>query len=188
MYDSLIKQVKASVDIIDVAKKYGINVNRNNKALCCFHSEKTPSLSFHKEKQIYKCFSCGKGGDVISLVSELLNINALESAKQLNQIFGLGVDFKKPTPNFELNKYKQIQEAKERFYKWYNETLQILCDYLHSLKGIEKLQQQEIVEYYIDLLIYGTEEDWLWLKKTEERWCKKIERELRTRNIKREFT
>ena len=40
----------------------------------------------------------------------------------------------------------------------------------------EKLQQQNIVEYYIDLLTLGTEEDWLWFKKTEERWCKEIER------------
>ena len=68
---NLIKEVKERVDIVDVARAYGINVNRNNKALCCFHNEKTPSLSFHKEKQIFKCFGCGKGGDVISLVSEL---------------------------------------------------------------------------------------------------------------------
>ena len=38
--------------------------------------------------------------------------------------------------------------------------------------------QQNIVEYYIDLLTLGTEEDWLWFKKTEERWCKEIERRM----------
>ena len=57
MYESLIKAVKSRVDIIDVARTYGIEVNKNNKGLCCFHKEKTPSLSFHKGKQIYKCFS-----------------------------------------------------------------------------------------------------------------------------------
>ena len=44
---------------------------------------------------------------------------------------------------------------------------------------IEKYQQQDIVEYYIDLLIYGTEEDWLWFKKTEENYIKKIKSTLK---------
>ena len=120
----------------------------------------------------------GVGGDSITLVSKLLNINAYECAKQLNNIFGLGIDFGRPTAQYEINKYKQMQEAKERFDKWYNKTFIMLCDYLLSLKGVEKLQQQNIVEYYIDLLTWGTEEDRLWFKKTEERWCKEIERRM----------
>lgn len=125
----------------------------------------------------------GVGGDSITLVSKLLNINAYESAKQLNNIFCLGIDFGRPTAQYEINRYVQVQLAKERFYKWHNETLQMLCDYYQSLRGIEKLQQQDVVEYYMDLLTFGTEEDWLWFKKTEERWCKEIERKVRTRNI-----
>lgn len=120
----------------------------------------------------------GIGGDCITLVSKLLNINAYEAAKQINSIFSLGVNFNGYMSKNETNRYKQIQEAKERFKKWHNETLQMLCDYLHSLKSIEKLQQESIVQYYIDLLIFGTEEDWLWFKKTEEGWCKEIERKL----------
>lgn len=95
---------------------------------------------------------------------------------------------KRNVSKFEINRRIQIQQATERFYKWHNQTLQMLCDYLHSLKGIEKLQKQEIVEYYIDLLIFGTEEDWLWFKKTEEGWCKEIERRIKTRNAEKEST
>lgn len=173
-----IQEVKQRVDIIKVAEYLGLNLNRAKQCRCIWHNEKTASLSFSQSKQIFKCFGCGESGDVITLTSKILNINPLESAKQLNQIFGLGIDFGKVTSNFELNKYKQKQQAKEKFLKWHNETLQVLCDYLHSLKGIEKLQQSETVEYYINLLIYGTEEDRLWFKKTEERWCKEIERKL----------
>lgn len=174
-----IQEVKQRVDIIKVAEYLGLNLNRAKQCRCIWHNEKTASLSFSQSKQIFKCFGCGESGDVITLSSKILNTNALESAKQLNQIFGLGIDFGKVTSNFERNRYIQIQRAKERFYKWHNATLQLLCDYLHSLKGIEKLQQSEIVEYYIDLLIYGTEEDWLWFKKAEEGWCKEIERRIR---------
>lgn len=89
---------------------------------------------------------------------------------------------KRNVSNFEINRRIQIQQATERFKNWHNKTLQMLCDYLHSLKGVEKSQKQEIVEYYIDLLIFGTEEDWLWFKKTEERWCKEIERRIKSGN------
>ena len=180
--ENKIKMVKDKADIIKVAQYLGLNLNRANKCNCVFHKEKTASMSFSQSKQIFKCFGCGEGGDCISLVSKILNINAYESAKQINSILGLGIDFGKRTSNYELNKYRQIQEAKERFKIWHNETLQLLCDYLHSLEGVKRLQEDNIVEYYIDLLIFGTEEDWLWFKKTEEGWCKKIERRIRTEN------
>lgn len=149
-----IQEVKQRADIIKVAQYFGLNLNRANKCSCVWHKEKTASLSFSQSKQIFKCFGCGVGGDCITLVSKLLNINAYESAKQINNIFSLGVDFGQPTSNLELNRYKQIRQAKENFKRWHNHTLQMLCNYLHSLRGIERLQKQEIVEYYIDLLIF----------------------------------
>lgn len=176
-----IQEVKKRADIIKVAQYFGLKLNRANKCNCVFHEEKTASMSFSQSKQIFKCFGCGVAGDCITLVSKLLNINAYEAAKQINSMIGLGVDFEGRTTSYEFNKYKQIQEAKERFKKWHNDTLQLLCDYLHSLNKIEKMQQGEIIEYYIDLLIFGTEEDWLWIKKTEEGWCKQIERGIRTK-------
>ena len=175
-----IQEVKQRADIVKVAEYFGLR----KKQCCPFHKEKTPSFCISQSKQIFKCFGCGEGGDCITLVSKLLNINAYESAKQINDIFSLGVNFNGHTSKYEVNRYQQRQQAKERFKKWHNETLQMLCDYLHGLKGIEKLQQQEILEYYIDLLIFGTEEDWLWFKKTEERWCKEIERKLGRRCAK----
>lgn len=179
-----IQEVKQRADIVKVAEYFGIK----KKQCCVFHQEKTASFSISQSKQIFKCFGCGVGGDCITLVSKLLNINAYESAKQINNILGLEIDFGKKTSSSEINRYHQIQQAKERFKKWHNTALQMLCDYLHSLNGIEKLQQQKIIEYYIDLLIFGTEEDWLWFKKTEERWCKEIERRIRQQDIRRMST
>lgn len=179
-----IQEVKKRVNIIKVAEYFGLK----KKQCCPFHKEKTPSFCVSQSKQIFKCFGCGEGGDCIALVSKLLNINAYESAKQINNIFSLGVNFNGYTSKYEVNRYIQEQKAIERFYKWHNETLQLLCDYLHSLKGVKKLQQQEKMEYYIDLLIFGTKEDWLWFKKTEEGWCKEIGRKLKTENIRRRTT
>ena len=148
---NLIKEVKARVDIVNVAQFYGINVNKHNKALCCFHREKTPSLSFHKEKQIYKCFSCGKGGDVISLVSELYNINAYEAAKKINQDFGLGLTVEKSS-HWEISQYEQDEKLSEAWETWENNTFILLTDYLHLLWKWEKIEDLDD-ELFIEAML-----------------------------------
>ena len=172
----IFKEVRERADILKVCDVLGIKLNRSYKAICPFpeHKEKTASFSISPSKDIFCCFGCGKKGNSITLVQELLNISPLESAKYINQILCLGLDINSPIPKYEINRYKQMQESKERF-----KIFQLLCDYLHSLKGIEKLQQQDIIQYFIDIFIYGTNEDKLWFKKTEEGWCKEIERRIR---------
>ena len=173
------KYVKEHVDITKACEILGIKLNKQNKAICPFHTEKTPSFSVSPGKQIWKCFGCDDGGDVIYLVSKLLNISALDACKYLNEIFSLGLDLRVAIPKITTNKYKRNQEALEKFKSWENETFQLLCDYLHSLKGIRKYQEQDKIEYYIDLFIFGTEEDKLWFKRVNLRKVQEIERELR---------
>ena len=85
-----IAAIKAQHDIIDVAKKLGIQVDpKTGKALCPFHNDKNPSLQFSKEKQIATCFSgnCSAGTmDVITLVEKYLKVNNVEALKWLNPI------------------------------------------------------------------------------------------------------
>ena len=121
-----IKMVKSKADIIKVAQYFGLNLNKANKCKCLWHKEKTASLSFSPNKQIFKCFGCGVGGDCITLVSKLLNINAYESAKQINNIFSLGVDLNGSTSKYEANKYMQEQKAIKRYLR--NGTMK-LCKY-----------------------------------------------------------
>lgn len=56
-----IQEVKFRADIIKVAEYFGIYLNKQNKTLCIWHNEKTPSLSFSPSKQIFYCFGCNKG-------------------------------------------------------------------------------------------------------------------------------
>ena len=177
------KYVKEHTDIVKVCEILGIKLNRQYKAKCPFHKEKTPSFSVSPAKQVWKCFGCDDGGDVISLTSKLLNISPLDACKYLNDINSLQLDFKSSMAT--TNKYKQKQESIEKFKIWENKTFQMLCDYLHSLKGIAKYQEKDKIEYYIDLFIFGTDEDKLWFKKVNQRKVQEIERELRKRNNER---
>lgn len=173
------KFVKEHVDIIKTCEILGIKLDKQHKAICPFHKEKTPSFSVSSDKQVWKCFGCDNGGDVISLTSKILNISPLEACKYLSDINSLQINFKSSIPKITINKYKQKEEAIEKFRKWENKTFQLLCDYLHNLKGIKKYQEQDTIEYYIDLFIFGTEEDKLWFKKNNQRKVQEIERELR---------
>ena len=190
---NLIREVKERADIVKVAECYGIKLNRAYKSLCPFHKEKSPSFSISPSKQIFKCFGCGKGGDVISLVSELLNINALESAKSINKTLGLGLEADKPANYFEINQYKNRKKTEEKFKEWENKTFQLLCDYLHliwkwqDIKNIENdlyveaLQQIDYIEYVIDeIFINGTSKDKIWFWKYNKKVVKRVESRVRT--------
>lgn len=63
------------IDLRNVLNQAGIVVNNNNKALCPFHSDTTPSLSLWKEKNIFKCFVCDEKGDSISFWNKFYNFN-----------------------------------------------------------------------------------------------------------------
>ena len=196
---SLIREVKERANIVKVAELYGLKLNRAYKCVCPFHKEKTASLSISPQKQIWKCFGCGKGGDSISLVSELININALEAAKSINYTLGLGLDPNQKSNYFEINKYKNKQKTEEIFKQWENKTFQLLCDYLHLLWKWEKekapknmeedpddlfveaMHNKDYIDYLIDsIFINGTNEDKIWFWKHEKKVVRRIETRVRT--------
>lgn len=128
-----------------------------------------------------------KVGDVITLASELLNINSYEAAKQINTIFHLGVEFEKQISKNEVKTYQCKAELIKQFEIWENQTFQLLCDYYHLLQKWIKLKDPEnflyvralreidTIDYYIDeIFINGTDEDKLWFWKNEKSFVKKI--------------
>lgn len=190
---NLIREVKERADIIKVAEHYGLKLNRAYKCVCPFHNEKTASFSISPSKQIWKCFGCGKGGDTISLVSELLNINALEAAKSINRTLGLGLDPDQKITYFEVNKYKEKKRTEEMFKQWENKTFQLLCDYLHLLWKwkeeehwesdlyIEACHNLDYIDFLIDdIFINGTNDDKIWFWKYEKKVVRRIESRVRT--------
>lgn len=71
MYD--INYIKKNYSIIDIAQRLGLKIDKNNKAICPFHNDKNPSLSFNIKENYYHCFACGASGDNIKLVMNILN-------------------------------------------------------------------------------------------------------------------
>ena len=92
-YDDLnLKRIR-EVPIFDVCSKLGISLYGMGKitkrATCWYHDDKHPSMHVNKKKNIYKCFVCGKGGDVIRLVQDYENLSFVEACDWLVREFRL---------------------------------------------------------------------------------------------------
>lgn len=66
-------------------------VGNNFKGLCPFHNEKTPSFSVSRDKQLFHCFGCGKGGTVISFIMERDGLDFVEAVKYLAEAAGMEI-------------------------------------------------------------------------------------------------
>lgn len=93
---SSLRDLKLRVNIHDVvARTVALRKAGGNrfKGLCPFHSEKTPSFHVTTDKGFYKCFGCGKAGDILSFVMETEGLQFTEAAETLAKRFGVELEF-----------------------------------------------------------------------------------------------
>ncbi len=113
----LIDEIKSKNDIVDVIGSY-IDLNEKNKALCPFHDDHNASLSVHPDKQIFKCFSCGESGNVISFVEKINGVSFLEALKILADRAGIKLDVKETKKtNTKFDKYYEINDTVNKYFK-----------------------------------------------------------------------
>ena len=112
----LIDLIKSKNDIVDVIGSY-IDLNEKNKALCPFHDDHNASLSVHPDKQIFKCFSCGESGNVISFVEKINGVSFLEALKILADRAGIKLDVKETKKtNTKFDKYYEINDTVNKYF------------------------------------------------------------------------
>ena len=83
---SVIDTIKRDIDLIALVESKGIQLKKNGRGsvgLCPFHNDKTPSLSVNPAENLWQCFSCGAGGDVIRFVEMFDNVNFPEAVSRL---------------------------------------------------------------------------------------------------------
>ena len=89
--EELIEEIRNRNDIVDVISQYVIlkRSGRNFFGLCPFHKEKSPSFSVSPDKQIFHCFGCGVGGNVIHFTSKIENLSFRETIELLAEKSGV---------------------------------------------------------------------------------------------------
>jgi DNA primase len=88
---SKIEEIKNRVDIVDLVSEYLTlkKAGRNFTGLCPFHQEKTPSFSVNRDKQIFYCFGCGEGGNVITFLMKIADKTFPEAIEYLAEKTGV---------------------------------------------------------------------------------------------------
>jgi DNA primase len=89
--ENKIEEIKSRVDIVELASEYLTlkKAGRNFIGLCPFHQEKTPSFTVNRDKQIFYCFGCGEGGNVITFLMKIADKTFPEAIKDLAEKSGV---------------------------------------------------------------------------------------------------
>jgi DNA primase len=90
-----IEEIRSANDIVDVISQH-VRLKKRGKSyvgLCPFHQEKTPSFTVSSEKQVYHCFGCSKGGNVITFVMEYEKVSFTEAVRSLAEKAGIAISF-----------------------------------------------------------------------------------------------
>ncbi len=110
--EETVNDIRNSADIVDVIGHYIplIKKGKSFNAVCPFHDDHDPSLSISRDKQIYKCFVCGNGGNVFTFVSNYKKISYPEAVKEVADIIGKPLNIEFNTPKKE-NRYQRLYDV-----------------------------------------------------------------------------
>ena len=105
---STISRIIDSAQIVEVVGEFVTLKRRgaNYMACCPFHNEKTPSFSVSPSKGIYKCFGCGKAGNVVNFVMEHEQFSYVEALKYLGKKYGIPIEEEEDGPEAQANRLK----------------------------------------------------------------------------------
>lgn len=129
--EEVIEEVRKANDIVDVIGEYVqlTKQGRNYFGLCPFHGEKTPSFSVTQEKQIFHCFGCGKGGNVVTFLMEMESFSFYESLEFLAKRTGISLPESSGQKRFSHSEENQsMLDAYEWLTKLYHHLLRFTKD------------------------------------------------------------
>ncbi len=124
--EDLIEEVRSRNDIVDVIGSYVTLKRRGNSYMACcpFHHEKTPSFHVSRDKQMYHCFGCGVGGNVLTFVMEYENYSFPEAVKMLAERAGVAL------PEQDYSKEQRQKENYKTVLKEMNKAAAVYFNYM----------------------------------------------------------
>ena len=130
-----IDEIRASSNIVDIIGEY-VDLKRagsSYKGLCPFHNEKTPSFTVDEKKQLFHCFGCGVGGDVVSFIMQKEGLSYPESLEYLANKAGIRMEY---SNNYEANpRNKELYEINKDIMMFYYKNLLTNKEAINYLKN-----------------------------------------------------
>lgn len=136
--EGFLQELKDRSDMTEIASSY-VNLKRRGRnmvGLCPFHGEKTPSFNIYPENGSFYCFGCGVGGDVITFIMKIENLDYIDAVKYLAQRAGMTMPedtFDDSMSNLRKRIFEANREAARFFYKnLYSEAGREGLEYFHG--------------------------------------------------------
>jgi len=124
--EDLIDRIRGSQDIVEVISRH-LSLKKSGQnyvGLCPFHSEKTPSFTVSTSKQLFHCFGCGTGGNVITFLMKFENRPFVDTVKKLADDAGISIADSDSSNNTGRDKKKKgIYEVNKLAAEYYHNTL-----------------------------------------------------------------
>jgi len=122
--DSSVEKVKSAVEILPVVEDY-VQLRKAGgtyKGLCPFHQERTPSFVVTPARGTFKCFGCSEGGDAISFVQKIDNLDFVGAIEALAKRFGVELEYEEASPEADRDRRRrerllQLLERATGFYE-----------------------------------------------------------------------
>lgn len=128
--EAFLQELKFKTDIEDIISTY-VTLRKNgstSKGLCPFHNEKTPSFTVYNDTQSFYCFGCGAGGDAVTFLKKIENLDYIDAVKLLAQRAGLQMP--------DDNSYDDsLSKKRRRVLEINRETAKFYYSYMISPKG-----------------------------------------------------
>lgn len=150
---SIIDEVKARVDIVELISSYGIQVRASGaskKACCPFHHEKTPSFVINEAFGSYHCFGCGEAGNVFKFVQKMDGLSFVEAVKKLAEMVGVEIVEKEdPAAGKRKRLYALMAEVAEFYHRCLKSTkeAEIAREYLAKRDLDDQVQADFLIGY-----------------------------------------
>jgi DNA primase len=140
--DSSVDAVKSAAEILPLVEDY-VRLRKAGgtyKGLCPFHQERTPSFTVTPARGTFKCFGCGEGGDAISFVEKLENVDFVGAIEHLAKRFGVEIEYEEISPEADRARRQkerlgQLLERATAFYErllWESDQAAFVREYLAS--------------------------------------------------------
>ena len=113
------EQIKEKLDVVDFIKQYVElkPAGKNRKGICPFHQEKTPSFVVSPDRQIWRCFGCGEGGDIFRFLMRYENLEFYEALRVLAEKAGVDLKRGSSADQRQLTKLYETVNAAKDIYK-----------------------------------------------------------------------
>lgn len=169
------RECRERVSAQDAARHYGLTFDRKGWAVCPFHADRHPSMSFRAGR--FRCWACNASGDAIDFTGRLLGLEPMAAVERLNADFALSLPLHRNPTQAETQAARrrmEIARAHKQFEEWRKAFISKLCEAyrvahiaLRDMTDWDKLTEREALairwqacfEYWADTLADGTPDE-----------------------------